>query len=207
MRTINLSSPALPPPSYKEIARYMKADPTNNETILLIDQCLNECDGKIIGKIAYSEFPISCINEELDLGFAKTKSNDLKKLLFNKSDSIILFAATIGVGIDRLILKYSRTSPAKALCLQAIGAERVEALCDAFSFELKGKYAPLGCSLTPRFSAGYGDLPLSLQRDIFAALYCEKHLGLTLNDSLLMTPTKSVTAIIGIKNWRTYENP
>ena len=125
----------------------------------------------------------------------------IKKLLLNNNcTSIVLFAATLGIGIDRLLLKYNRTSPATALCIQAIGAERVEALCNAFSLELKEKFATLGRSLTPRFSPGYGDLPLSLQRDIFAALECEKHLGLTLNNSLLMSPTKSGTAIIGTKN-------
>ena len=200
MRNLHISSPDLPPPSYKEIARYMKADLSNDETNILISQSLNECEGKIIGKVVYSEFPISCNKDVLDLGFATTKSNDLKKLLSTNCNSIILFAATVGIGIDRLILKYTRTSPSKALCFQAIGTERVEALCNVFSLETKEKYASLGYTLTPRFSAGYGDLPLSLQREIFAALACEKHLGLTLNDSLLMSPTKSVTAIIGIKN-------
>ena len=201
MSIINLSSASLPPHSYKEIARYMKADVTNNETKALIDKCIQECDKQISAKIVYKEFQISCIDDTLDLGFAATKSNDIKRLLLNNNcTSIILFAATLGIGIDRLLLKYSRTSPATALCIQAIGAERVEALCNAFSLELKEKFASLGHSLTPRFSPGYGDLPLSLQRDIFAALECEKHLGLTLNDSLLMSPTKSVTAIIGIKN-------
>ena len=200
MRNLHISSPDLPPPSYKEIARYMKADLSNDETNILISQSLNECEGKIIGKVVYSEFPISCNKDVLDLGFATTKSNDLKKLLSTNCNSIILFAATVGIGIDRLILKYTRTSPSKALCFQAIGTERVEALCNVFSLETKEKYASLGHTLTPRFSAGYGDLPLSLQREIFAALACEKHLGLTLNDSLLMSPTKSVTAIIGIKN-------
>ncbi len=201
MSIIQFSAPSLPPHSYKEIARYMKADATNNETKTLIDKCIQECDKQISAKILYKEFKISCTDSLLDLGFATTQSKDIKKLLLNNGcTSIILFAATLGIGIDRLLLKYSRTSPATALCIQAIGTERVEALCNAFSLEMKEKHASLGCSLTPRFSPGYGDLPLSLQRDVFAALECEKHLGLTLNDSLLMSPTKSVTAIIGIKN-------
>ena len=209
MNTVQFSSPNLPPPSYHEIARYMKAGTSNQEAELLIGKSILECEKQIVGKIAYSEFPIHCTNGSLDLGFATTTSSDLEKLLCDNScSSIILFSATIGLGIDRLLFKYSRTSPATALCIQAIGAERVEALCNAFSLEMKEKYASLGCTLTPRFSPGYGDLPLSLQKDIFAALDCEKHLGLTLNDSLLMSPTKSVTAIIGIKKTlrTTYEN-
>ncbi len=50
----------------------------------------------------------------------------------------------------------------------------------------------------PRFSPGYGDLTLLAQKDIFAVLDCGKRIGLTLNDSLLMSPSKSVTAFVGI---------
>jgi cobalamin-dependent methionine synthase I len=58
----------------------------------------------------------------------------------------------------------------------------------------------MGSSLTQRFSAGYGDLPLELQRDIFGALDCQRKIGVTLNESLLMSPSKSVSAIVGIIN-------
>ena len=200
MNIVQFSTPTLPQPSRREIARYMKSTANTDEIKDLITKGISECEGKIIGKVIYREFPLAIASNELDLGFGKCYSKDLKKMLQNDCASIIVFAATIGIGIDRLLLKYSRTSPSLALCIQAIGAERVEALCDAFSFELKEKYDSLGLTLTPRFSPGYGDLPLSFQKNIFAALECEKHLGLTLNDSLLMSPTKSVTAIIGIKN-------
>jgi hypothetical protein len=80
--------------------------------------------------------------------------------------------------------------------LQALGSERVEALCDEFcrlmAIESKRE-------LRPRFSPGYGDLPLELQRDIFRLLEPSRRIGVVLNDSLLMSPSKSVTAIIGIE--------
>jgi cobalamin-dependent methionine synthase I len=79
-----------------------------------------------------------------------------------------------------------------------LGSERIEALCDALCAEWKEDYASRGFVLRPRFSAGYGDLPLTLQNDIFESLQCSKHIGLTLCDSLLMSPTKSVTAIVGV---------
>ena len=107
----------------------------------------------------------------------------------------VVFAATVGIGLDRLIAKYGRLSPSKALMLQAIGAERIEALCDAFCAELAAK---LDCKLRPRFSPGYGDFPITAQKELFAVLDCTRQIGVTLNDSLLMSPTKSVTAIVGI---------
>jgi 5-methyltetrahydrofolate--homocysteine methyltransferase len=71
----------------------------------------------------------------------------------------------------------------------------VRELCDEFCKDIK---AELNVNLKPRFSPGYGDLDLSCQKDIFKLLDCSKKIGLTLNDSLLMSPTKSVTAFVGI---------
>ena len=55
-----------------------------------------------------------------------------------------------------------------------------------------------GVGLRPRFSPGYGDLPLEVQKSVFAVLDCPRKIGLSLNDSLLMSPSKSVTAFAGI---------
>lgn len=180
---------AAPPVDRREILRYAGVREESPEGEALLDQCLSEALGKLTYKVCFREFPIIFKESSVDLGFAQTASRDLLKNL-EGCGSIILFAATVGIGIDRLIARYSSLSPAKALFLQAIGAERIEALCDLFNGEYPGA----------RFSPGYGDLPLGLQRDIFAALDCPARLGLSLNESMLMSPSKSVTAIIGVKN-------
>ena len=110
-----------------------------------------------------------------------------------------MFAATVGVGIDRLITRYSIVSPARSLMLQAIGTERAEALCDLFCREIAEEKAREGSVTCPRFSPGYGDLPLELQKDIFAVLDCPRYIGVSLGESLLMSPSKSVTAIVGVR--------
>ena len=56
-----------------------------------------------------------------------------------------------------------------------------------------------GMSLRPRFSPGYGDLPLTVQKEFMTLLDCAHLIGINLNESLLMSPSKSVTAIIGMK--------
>lgn len=126
-----------------------------------------------------------------------SKSKDLTRCL-SGSNEIVLFSATIGFEIDRYIAKYQRISPAKALLAQAYGAERIECLCDVFCKELKAEVAKEGFSCTARFSPGYGDFPLSAQKEVFQLLDCSRQIGVTLNDSLLMMPSKSVTAIFGI---------
>ena len=101
---------------------------------------------------------------------------------------------------DRFLAKYGRLSPARALWFQAIGAAGIEALCDAFCEELPQLLAEDGqpARIRPRYSPGFGDFGLEYQPFIFSALDCQKNLGLTLTDSLLMSPTKSVTALVGI---------
>ena len=78
---------------------------------------------------------------------------------------------------------------------QSIGAERIENLCDLLCCDLSNE---MGVKFKNRFSAGYGDLSLSTQKDIFKILDVTKNIGVSLNNSLLMSPTKSVTAFVGI---------
>ena len=188
------NDPALPPINDWEVFRYMGTKEVSEEMQTLVLSCIDEARKCFGRRVCYREFDACVIQNTVALGFTSVISSSLAKNL-EGCDRIILFAATLGLGIDRLIAKYSRLSPARALCLQALGTERIEALCHTFCCEMAKKYG----RLKPRFSPGYGDLPLELQRDIFRALDCPNSIGLSLNQSLLMTPTKSVTAIVGIR--------
>lgn len=193
--TVYTKSYTAPPINKGEILRYAGVRGEAKDVEALLDECLAET-GELIYKVCYTEFPI-VRGDLLDLGFTKTHSRTAKKSL-DGCDNVVVFGATVGLAIDRLIAKYSLLSPAKALLFQAIGAERIESLCDLFCSDMANDRA-----IRPRFSAGYGDLPLEVQKDIFAVLGCEKNIGVTLNGSLLMSPTKSVTAIFGVKNENT----
>lgn len=183
----------------KEILRYAGAKDSEPEIEELIDECINELQGKLSYKVCCSELPLLTCEDSLDLTFTKVKSHDLKKNLMG-CDSFVLFAATVGIEIDRLIIRYSRISPVRALIFQAIGAERIETLANLFNNEVKDMAQSEGKQTAPRFSPGYGDLPLDVQKDIFSYLDCPRKIGLSLNESLLMSPSKSVTAFIGIGN-------
>ena len=178
----------------REVLRYMGCKNSDNETDRLLDDCLNELAGKLKYKTVYGIFDVNITGEECSFLRFSVKSKDLAKNLYG-CKRVIIFAATVGFEIDRLISKYSQISPSKALMFQAIGAERIEALCDLLCSDVSNQ---LGVRLKNRFSAGYGDLPLSSQNDIFRVLDCTKKIGVSLNNSLLMSPTKSVTAFVGI---------
>lgn len=193
--TIFVKNYAEPPVNPREILRYAGYPSSHTvEGNALLEPCLAEARGSFRYAVCWREVPVTFSEESLDLSFVQTPSEGLRKNLRGCRRAVI-FAATVGVGIDRLIAKYSRLSPTRALMMQAIGAERIESLCDAFCEDL---CAQTGCLLKPRFSPGYGDLPLEIQRDFFAALDCPRKIGLSLNESLLLSPSKSVTAIVGI---------
>ena len=183
-----------PPFCEREILRYAGCKATDNSIIDLLNSCIDETKGKLTYKVCYCISPFSVSDGVCDFHVFKTKSEDIASHL-SKCNRAVLFASTVGVEIDRLIAKYSLISPAKALMFQAIGTERIEALCDAFCADLQKQF-----NTVQRYSPGYGDLPLDMQKDFFNLLDCGKRIGLFLNDSLLMSPSKSVTAIVGISD-------
>ena len=189
---------SLPPYNKNEIFRYAGVSTPSEELEKGLDMCLNKCEKAFSGKVCYIRVPIEISGEEINFGFASVKSKNLSANLKNCKEAIV-FAATVGIEIDRLIRKNEQTNMADAVWLGAIGAERIEALCDLFSKEIEDECREELKKAKPRFSAGYGDLDLSFQKDIFRVLDCHKLIGLTLTESLLMSPSKSVTAIIGIE--------
>lgn len=182
-----------------EILRYAGVKTCDFETQNLLNECLNLIPENISGKVCFAMLPLTVTEDIIDLGSFKISSHDLQKNL-SGCHSAIIFAATAGIEFDRLIKTYGSISPSKALFLQSIGTECVENVCNQFCRDIKKEQNKLGNTTMPRFSPGYGDLPLELQTEIFKLLNCEKNIGVFLNDSLLMTPSKSVTAIIGIKS-------
>ncbi len=190
---MNIIKPPMSDINKAEVMRYMGVRNTDESINALIESCVDECRDVFDFKLCYEEFDIFIKDGTVDFGFTSVKSKSLAKNLDGCKKAIIS-VATVGLAIDRLIHRYVRIAPSKSVCLQAIGTERIEALCDSFEMILTQKY-----EVHPRFSPGYGDLSLSMQKDIFAFFDCPKLQGVTLNESLLMSPSKSVTAITGIK--------
>ncbi len=179
------------PINLREILRYAGGRDCEPAVEAMLQECIEEALGELSYRVCYCRLPLQIEGNDCRLGGLTLRSKALAKTL-SGCNEVILFGATLGVGIDRLIGKYLRISPAKALMMDALGTERIEALCDAFCKSQE-------CKITPRFSAGYGDLPLAVQPDLVALLQCEKKIGLCLTDGLMMSPSKSVTAIFGIK--------
>ena len=184
-----------------EVWRYAgyKGTPGPEESRLLsmLEQVKEETEPILAYQVCYRRMDITWQGEKPILPFEQS-SKDLAKCL-QGCDQVVMFAATIGMGIDRLIRRNQHGEITKALLMQALGAERIEALCDTFCEEMAELLAKEGRYITPRYSPGYGDLPLEIQKDLVVILDCYRKAGISLSESLLMTPSKSVTAVFGVK--------
>ena len=177
----------------KEILRYCGIKSADEGFSAILQACQEEANEVVSARVCYALLPVRVENTICDFGVFFLSSKHLAKALQGCKRAVI-FVATVGVAMDRLIAKYGKISPVKALCMQAIGSERAEAVADEFCKELKEQFT----DTRPRFSPGYGDLSLETQGKIFDLLNPAKNIGVSLTDNLLMTPSKSISAFVGI---------
>lgn len=185
--------------SRKEIYRYLGYKGfLPDDTVQQMTECVLEELFKVIQpKHVYQSYVCQIQKDLILLGNYSISSSSLSRNLAQCSH-VILFAATLGIQCDKLIQRYTITNMAKASIAQACGAAAIEAYCNHIQEEIRLQALEHNLYLSPRFSPGYGDLPLETQQILFDSLQCTKRLGLTLTDSLLMYPSKSVTAFIGL---------
>ena len=197
MSTVIIHTPALPEVDKRELLRYAGVRGDGREYTKLVDELCAAICPRLAPRACYAVLPVSYLGGTVSLGGISVRSDSLATLL-SESTQAVIFAATLGIEADRALLRLGAVSPARQLMANALCTERIEALCDSLCLELGDKLSEEGLRLTRRYSPGYGDLPLDFQRDIFSLLDCKRKIGLTLNESLLMSPSKSVTAIMGI---------
>lgn len=180
----------------REILRYAQCGGCDDPAMTdMMESCIEECEkyASFSYRISYIVLPVLSLDTgtgDIDMQHLHITSRTLAKNL-EGCDETVVFAATVGPGIDRLIRKYTKTDPVRALFMQAIGAERVETLCNLFCDTFPSK-------LRPRFSPGFGDLELTIQPQLLAVTNARKNLAITLDEGCLMSPSKSVTAFVGI---------
>ncbi|MBQ7475292.1 MAG: Vitamin B12 dependent methionine synthase activation subunit [Clostridia bacterium] len=180
--------------SEKEYVRYLgMKNPPEGDLSPLFDECVRGVKDALSVRGVMRTCRISVRPSGVDFGFAKADSASLAKNLAD-CNLAVLFAVTAGPAVDRLIAKYSASSPAKALVADAVASAAVEGAAAAVSAELKKRYG----KVRPRFSPGFGDLPLSFERDLLSFVDGARRAGITLTGSLLLVPVKSVTAVQGI---------
>lgn len=125
------------------------------------------------------------------------KSRKLAKVLAD-SRRAVCFVATIGHELDRKVANLSSTGRcADEYLLDRVGSLTIEEFVQAFQRETAQRLLRNGQTPTIRFSPGYCDWPLAEQKKMFA-LVDATGIGVSLTQTLLMRPRKSVSGIFGI---------
>ncbi len=188
----------------REAARYLgyRGTEPDERVSALIDQCIAEVEAAAVPRSIHERFPLMISGKTIQIGSMCLQSRSLQRNLAG-CEEVFLFAATLGIAVDTLIKRTALLDSAKGLVMQASAAAVIEAYCDEVNEKLRQDTETENLYLRPRFSPGYGDLSLDCQRDFLNLLKAQKNIGLTVTDSGLMVPVKSVTALIGISSIRT----
>ena len=112
---------------------------------------------------------------------------------------VCFLCGTIGSEFDQWQRRLAVTSAADALFSQQLGLEAVEKVMDELEAALRKEIESEGRRLLPRWSPGYGDRPLSMSREILERLDAPRKIGVSLTESNLLVPSKSVTAVCEIE--------
>jgi len=192
-----------------EVLRYLgyKNQLIDEKLTVLIDECIGEVIDISRGKYVYNIFDIKKESEGillLDTVLYLRGKNIYEHL--KESERCALLAVTLGLEMDKRIAFYSKFNITKAVIMDACASTAVEALCDIVQCEIEETAGESGLYITKRYSPGYGDFLIEQQRGIINILDCERKIGLTLTDSFLMLPRKSVTAVIGLGKSSKVEN-
>ncbi len=173
----------------KEAVRYLGGSgiKLNYRMDSLMDECENEILKKASPKFLYIE---------KDLPFSEIMQGDDIKRHLEGCEKAVLMCATLGAEIDKLIRISQISDMARAVVLDSFASVAIEQVCCKVDELLAEKYDEY--YMTFRFSPGYGDYPIELQKDFLKLLDAPRKIGLTTNDNYLLMPAKSVTAVLGL---------
>lgn len=181
----------------KEILRYLGAQEDTKELDESIIRAQRELEAAAQLRTTSRLFPIDIEADSVTINHTEICSRDLCRHLQGCKEAF-LFAMTLGPEIDRLIRRYSISELSFVPVLQACAAAYTEECADQAQKELEQLAAERGLYLRPRYSPGYGDFSLQYQHFLFSVLELPKKIGVSLTDSCLMVPFKSITAVIGL---------
>ncbi len=186
-------------PSVDEALRYLGAARADPELRGQAEQLADELAAALQPRYVWTVCPLVQAGDGFHLeGTAVELPGATAQKMLKGCGQAALLACTLGARFDAMLRTAQARDMARAVLLDALGSAFVEAGCDAAEEEISVRLP--GLYRTDRFSPGYGDLPLTVQPALCAALDGGRRLGLTVTGSLLLNPMKSVTAILGLSD-------
>lgn len=163
----------------------------DSNTEILLNECLKELE-QVTPKFMYQIYTLThhpLTIKELNLTINYPDLIDL----FDSCDRIVIIACTLGLQLDQQLRYYSKINLTKMTVMDALASSYIEIKCD--EYEAKQNFG----KRTFRFCPGYGNVPLELNKNLANALNCSnKHIGLTVQESNLLLPQKSMIGLIGL---------
>lgn len=184
----------------KEVLRYLghRNQVIDEKLGELVDECIGELKGIAATKYICRTLSITGRENSISLedGLFELPGKAISGHL-SGSGECILMAATLGSEVDKKIRYYEKKNLTKALILDACATAFIEAVCDRICGDIEEDLRS-GKHLTFRFSPGYEDLPIDIQKGFLEVLNAGKRIGLTASSTNILLPRKSVTAVIGV---------
>ena len=181
----------------KEALRYYRAKPDDAVAETVIDAAYNKLKNELQPRYMVNRFGCKADKDSVVLDNGTVFHSKALAKYVGECNELFLFGATLGSRVDIALRRMALTSVAEAGAGQAVAAALIETYCDDCCGELQ-KQLPEGKQLKWRFSPGYGDWALEEQKILFSVLDCAHTIGLTLTESCMMAPVKSVTAVMAI---------
>ena len=185
----------------REALRYMgyRGQELSPDTEKRLDSVLEEASRVSCPRTVSRRYPLIRTKEGIVLSGTTLclTGKDIEKHLEGAAQAI-LFAVTLGASSERALLAWEKKDLSRAIMLDAALSAEVEAAVDAYERNLVSEAQKDGFYTNWRFSPGYGDLPLTLQKTVGEVLDFPRTIGVTVTDHSLMIPRKTVTAIVGL---------
>lgn len=182
-----------------EAFRYMgfKGGEIKENILKITEECEQELLKAIAPRYVYRVFEIEKRDEGVLLKNTSAifKGKDIAAHL-EGCNRCVLMCVTLSSDTDGLIRRYEADSMEKAVIADSLASAAVEQACNLAEKEIQeaiGVY-----NYTWRFSPGYGDFPLDIQKEFLDIIDAHKRIGVNITDSLILVPRKSVTAVMGI---------
>ncbi len=192
--------------NYNEILLYLghRGQKVTPEVDAQIKKGIEEIQRCAVPRLVYRRLPVSDGRiVSLSIGNMAEESentgwgNDIREILSPCREAVLL-AVTLGAEIERLLMRREVADIGDAFILDACASVAAENVCDRFEEDLRAALKAEGLFLTSRFSPGYGDCPIELQKAVCEALDTSRRIGLSVTEHCMMVPRKSVTAVMGI---------
>lgn len=161
-----------------------------------IREILDKADPRVVLSDA---LPLEQSAREYRVGPLRLSGSDIQEHLEN-CQQVVLMGATLGTAVDQLIRRTEVVDMTKAVILDAAANAMIEEVCEQAEETLRQRMNQEGKYTTIRYSPGYGDLPIQTQNEILRMLDAPRKIGLSVTPTHIMTPRKSITAIMGIAN-------